>query len=442
MEKIADILIAQLNETLRNVNYEVLLSNWKALPEAERSSVYAVDGSRSVTRLSGTIVYFLSAIAIGSGRSYKLFYANAMQYNHGVSDQVVRMQMETMENMIGYLAEKMLRGEKKLILMDGTLTGSLIRPPVYPEDIKSIAVIRSLIGINDFDNLIYEYVKMLEEHYREVRRKLKDEGTSDAPLLSDVIIDKFRRKYLETRIIGHIRNKVRVKVPSSIIKREGVPLSLLERFLEEGKSLEDALREIKEERVEVVIDKDMVNDAFHILLTYIEYLYSLDKLLEVANLAYIAKSFYTKKLANMLGIPIVDTALLDIVLRRFLKKEKEGYWSFEEPVRIPHEIPEYLINHFKNVKKFAERGVNIGYVRFERGDVIYMVQSTKKIEDILPLILHHRVGGYIRPLQLAHDGAKISYKEARMALDALINYLRNKDPELKVFTKYGRSPLE
>lgn len=112
MEKIADILIAQLNETLRNVNYEVLLSNWKALPEAERSSVYAVDGSRSVTRLSGTIVYFLSAIAIGSGRSYKLFYANAMQYNHGVSDQVVRMQMETMENMIGYLAEKMLRGEK------------------------------------------------------------------------------------------------------------------------------------------------------------------------------------------------------------------------------------------------------------------------------------------------------------------------------------------
>ncbi|AEC52525.1 hypothetical protein PNA2_1610 [Pyrococcus sp. NA2] len=442
IEKIVDILTAQLTETLKRIDPEMLRSRWKELPEARKSSVYAVDGSRSVTRLSGTIIYFLTASAFGSGKPYRFFYANAMQYNYGVSDQMIRMQMETMENMMGYLAGRMLKGNEKLVLMDGTLTGSLIRPPVYPEDVKNISVLKFLIGEEEFHSLIREYKRELDKHYKEVSRELKEKGFSTTPILSDRMVESFQKRYLAGKIIGHLRNKVKVKVPASVIRIEGVPISVLEKFREEGKTLDDVLREVREGRVEILVDRDTINDAFHVLLTYLEYLHSLDKLLEMENLAYVAKSFYTKRIANELGIPVVDTALLDIALRRSIWGEKEGYLEFENPIKVEHQFPEYLVEHFKNVKRFAESGVYSAYVRFERGDVIYLLQSTKRIERILPLVLYHKAGGYIRPLQLAHEGTKISYREARGAIDVLINLLRSKEPTLKVFVKYGRSPLE
>ncbi|CAB50132.1 Putative 5' to 3'nuclease, nura homolog [Pyrococcus abyssi GE5] len=443
MDRIRDTLLQNLKQTLESIDPEKILENWRPLPEAKKSKAYAIDGSRVARRLSGTIVYFLTACAVGSGRGYSLSYANAMQYNYAVSEQMIRMQMETLENMIGYLSWRALNGRPKLILMDGTLTGSLIRPPIFPDDIRQISILRSLLGEHDFDNLIEEYKELLDEHYKEVEEELEKKGKSDAPIISDNRINYFVKRYITRKIIGHFGNKTKIRIPARLFRIEGVPVSLLEKFLEEGKTLEDLVKEIKEERVEVTVDKDTIEDAFHVLLAYIEYLHSLEKLLHADNLVYVAKTFYTKKLATELGIPIVDTTLLDATLRSVLGEESEGYLEFEEPIKAPRwEFPEYLFRHFKRVKEIAERGVYVAYVRLQEGDVIYMLQSTKKIRDILPLVLSHKSGGYIEPLRIAHNTVKISQREADMALSALINSLRAQEPMLKIFVKYGRMPLE
>ncbi len=77
---------------------------WRELPERRRSRVYAIDGSQGKQRLSGTIFYAVSSYAFGNGPAYRLIYANAMLYNHGISDQIIRLQMETLENKLGFLA--------------------------------------------------------------------------------------------------------------------------------------------------------------------------------------------------------------------------------------------------------------------------------------------------------------------------------------------------
>ncbi|AFK22718.1 hypothetical protein Py04_1144 [Pyrococcus sp. ST04] len=429
-------------ETLNQVDLNKIMSLWKPLPPEKPSKVYAVDGSRATSRLSGTIIYFLSSYAVGSGKSYRLNYANAMQYNYDISDQLIRMQMETLENMLGYLAGEKLNGKEKLILMDGTLTGSIIRPPVYPKDIQSIETVRYILGEDNFEELILEFLTKLKSHYSRVSDALKGKKEHSAPILADEFAEEFRSKYLDNMLLGYLNEKIEVKLPRSLVKREGIPLSVLREAAEEGKSALEVLKDFEEDRLKVKVSRDDIEDAIHVILAYVEYLYSLDKLLTHKNVVYIAKSFYTKKLASELGLPIVDTALLDAVMRKALGVEEKGYLEFTEPITPSHTIPEYLLKHFRNIENLVKKGIYMAYVRFERGDVIYMVQSKRNISDVLPLILAHKAGGYIRPLQLAHHGVKISYKEARTNLDILVNSLRSKEPALKVFVKYGRAPLE
>jgi len=443
IERITKILLDELENVRENEQIRNIINSWKPLPSPEKSSIYAVDGSRSVSRLSGTVIYFLSALAVGSGKQLRLSYANAIKYNYGTSDQIVRMQMETLENMLGYLAYRKLEGEKRAILMDGTLTGSLVRPPVYPEDIRSLNVMRALIGESDFENLLNEFLEKLRDHYRKVEEHLEKNGNYDSPILTDNVVEKLRKKYIDTKVIAYGSGKVKVKIPRKALgySPRVIPIEVLESS--RGKSVDELLQELDEEKVELYLGKDDIYDALHMTLSYIEYLYSIDKLLEVKNLAYIAKSFYTKTLARTLGVEIVDTALLDAVIRTLIGHEKEGYLEIEHAVVPPKwSFPDFLLSKFRNIEKLIDKGIHLAYVRFEQGDVIYMLQSTTNIEKILPLILHHKAGGYLRPLQLAHHGVKISYKEARHTLEALINALRNRDPALKIFVKYGRSPLE
>lgn len=101
---------------------------WRELPkEKVRSTVYAIDGSQGKQRLSGTIFYAVSSYAFGNGPPYRLVYTNAMLYNQGISDQIIRLQMGTLENKLGYLAGEL--GKVDYIMMDGTLTGSHKRSP-------------------------------------------------------------------------------------------------------------------------------------------------------------------------------------------------------------------------------------------------------------------------------------------------------------------------
>lgn len=57
-------------------------------------------------------------------------------------------------------------------------------------------------------------------------------------------------------------------------------------------------------------------------------------------------------------------------------------------------------------------------------------------------ILWHESNGYFRPLQRAHEGVKIEKKAFEAELKALLNIIKAESPELRVFLKYGRSPLE
>ncbi|MFA4662516.1 DNA double-strand break repair nuclease NurA [Pyrococcus kukulkanii] len=440
IDRIADSLLEQLESTLKSINKDELLKSWKELPSPIKSKVYAIDGSRSVSRLSGTVIYFLSSFAVGTGKQYRLVYANAMRYNYGVSDQIIRMQMETLENMLGYLAGKKL-GREGLVLMDGTLTGSIIRPPVYPKDIESMSILRSILEEDRFDDLVTQFIRELTKHYSKVEKELESSGHSDSPLKADESVKRFEMEYLQKTIFGYLKGKVRVKVRMEDIKRKSVPVTVLEKAVENGKSLEKLVEEIKKGEVEIYVSREDLLDALHVLLTYLEYLYSLDRLLSLGKVAYVAKSFYTRNLAERLGLEVVDTALLDIIMRNILGSEREGYLDLD-PIRPKHEIPDYLLKYFKNIEGILSNGINIAYVRFEKGDVIYMVQSNRKIEEILPEMLYHKAGGYLRPLQLAHHGVKISYKEAKANLAILINMLRAKDPNLKIFVKYGRAPLE
>ncbi|CUX77364.1 Single-stranded exonuclease associated with Rad50/Mre11 complex [Thermococcus chitonophagus] len=440
IDRIADTLLEQLESTLKSINKDELLKSWKELPSPIRSKVYAIDGSRSISRLSGTVIYFLSSFAVGTGKQYRLVYANAMRYNYGVSEQIIRMQMETLENMLGYLAGKKL-GREGLVLMDGTLTGSIIRPPVYPKDIESMSILRSILEEDRFDELVTQFIRELTNHYSKVEEELESSGHSDSPLKADESVKRFEKEYLQKTIFGYLRGKVRVKVRIEDFRRKSVPVTVLEKAVENGKSLEKLVDEIRKGEIEIYVSKEDLLDALHVLLTYLEYLYSLDKLLGLPKVAYVAKSFYTRNLAERLGLEVVDTALLDIIMRSILGSEREGYLDLD-PIRPKHEIPDYLLKHFKNIEKILSNGINIAYVRFERGDVIYMVQSNRKIEEILPEMLYHKAGGYLRPLQLAHHGVKISYKEAKANLAILINMLRAKNPNLKIFVKYGRAPLE
>lgn len=71
IERITKILLDELENVRENEQIRNIINSWKPLPSPEKSSIYAVDGSRSVSRLSGTVIYFLSALAVGSGKQLR-----------------------------------------------------------------------------------------------------------------------------------------------------------------------------------------------------------------------------------------------------------------------------------------------------------------------------------------------------------------------------------
>lgn len=85
----------------------------------------------------------------------------------------------------------------------------------------------------------------------------------------------------------------------------------------------------------------------------------------------------------------------------------------------------------------------MAYIRTMKGGVIYLLQSNEPINDeLLSRILWHESNGYFRPLQRAHEGVKIEKRAFEAELAALLNIIKRESPELRVFLKYGRSPLE
>ena len=189
-------------------------------------------------------------------------------------------------------------------------------------------------------------------------------------------------------------------------------------------------------------------NTIHVVLGYLEYLYSLEKLLQ-RELIYIAKSFYNRKITSKLGISAVDVPFLDAYLLKVYGEELPGYYVIYDPEKtgekkkIAHRLPKVLEEYFPTVQEFIEKGVPSAYIRTMKGGVIYLLQSNRTINDeLIGKLLWHESNGYIRPLQRAHEGVKIEQRMFKTELEALMNYLKRKNKELRVFIKYGRSPLE
>ncbi|MDK2854219.1 MAG: double-strand break repair nuclease NurA [Thermococcaceae archaeon] len=221
-DKILQMLKGELKEVEGALKGRV---DWRPLPEKKESKVYAVDGSQGKARLSGTIIYTVASFAFGNGKSARLVYTNAMTYNHGISDQIIRLQMETLENKLGAL----VGNEEHMILMDGTLTGSLTRPPVYPESVKGITTLIHTLGEDKLGELIRDFMERLDEHYLDLEKRLAEERELySGVILADEVIDEYSEFYkaMEGKEIVNydgalkrLRDALKAEIPrSEIIK--------------------------------------------------------------------------------------------------------------------------------------------------------------------------------------------------------------------------------
>lgn len=430
-DKILEMLTNELREA-RNALSEKI--EWKPLPEKRESKVYAVDGSQGKARLSGTIIYTVASFAFGNGRSARLVYTNAMTYNHGISDQIIRLQMETLENKLGALVGT----DEHMILMDGTLTGSLTRPPVYPESVRGITTLVDTLGEDMLKDLIRDFTDRLDHHHADLFKRLSERRELySGVILADEVIDEYSEFYRAMEgeevvnydgALKKLRDALRTSTPQSEI------IEVLERL---------------EEYVEPkILSLEDARNTIHVVLGYLEYLHSLEKLLQ-RKLIYIAKSFYSRNITSRLGISTVDVPFLDAYLLGVYGEEVPGYCVIYDPTKaeekkmIAHRLPRILKSHFPTLQEFIEKGVPSAYIRTMKGGVIYLLQSNRTIDDeLIGKLLWHESGGYIRPLQRAHEGVKIEQKMFKAELEALMNYLKRKNKELRVFIKYGRAPLE
>jgi len=427
-DKILEMLTRELREA-RNALSEKI--EWKPLPEKRESRVYAVDGSQGKARLSGTIIYTVASFAFGNGKSARLVYTNAMTYNHGISDQIIRLQMETLENKLGALVGT----DEHMILMDGTLTGSLTRPPVYPESVKGMTTLVDTLGEGMLKDLIRDFTDRLDHHHDDLFRRLSERRELySGVILADEVIDEYSEFY-------------RAMEGKEVVNYEGALKGLRDALRMSQSEIIEVLERLEEYVEPKILTLEDARNTIHVVLGYIEYLHSLEKLLQ-REVAYIAKSFYSRNITSRLGINTVDAPFLDAYLLGVYGEEIPGYCVIYDPKigerkKVAHRLPRILKRHFPTLQEFIEKGVPSAYIRTIRGGVIYLLQSNRTIDDgLVGKILWHESGGYIRPLQRAHEGVKIEQKRFRVELEALMNYLKRKNKELRVFIKYGRAPLE
>ena len=430
-DRILKMLTNELKDAERALKGKI---EWKPLPEKKESKAYAVDGSQGKARLSGTIIYTVSSFAFGNGRSARLVYTNAMTYNHGISDQIIRLQMETLENKLGAL----IGNEEHMILMDGTLTGSLTRPPVYPESVKGITTLLDTLRKDDVEELIKDFIERLDDHYLNLEKRLNNERELySGVILTDEVIEEYSEFYKAMEGKEIVNYDGALKRLRDALKAE-VPRSEIIKIAEE-------LEEYSEPRT---LTLEEAKNTIHVVLGYLEYLHSLEKLLQ-RELIYLAKSFYNRKITSKLGVSLLDVPFIDAYLLRVYGEETPGYCVIydpeiaEEKKKVAHRLPKVLRKYFPTIQRFIEMGVPLAYIRTMKGGVIYLLQSNISINnELIAKLLWHESNGYIRPLQRAHEGVKIEQKMFKAELEALMNYLKRKNKGLRVFVKYGRSPLE
>lgn len=261
--------------------------------------------------------------------------------------------------------------EEEIVLMDGTLRGAMIRPPAYIDKDFHTA----LSNLYDIEGVVEDFVMVLDRWFDEITK--------------DVMSGVARKNYLLTRT-------------------------------EYFNKIEAGCRKGKESDV----------DNLMILMEYVEYLHSLDRLLE-KNVVFVAKSFYTNEFtANM---SITDSAVLDYLAIEQFGEEKAGYIPFKPELRKT--LPWYA-------KKFENLKTDIygAFVRFIDGGSIYLLESPHPIdEELIAKLCSLEADGYLIPLIHAHRHAEIKRREMRNIMNAMLSAI---NPKYSFLLKKGREALE
>ncbi|WP_202319724.1 DNA double-strand break repair nuclease NurA [Archaeoglobus neptunius] len=172
-------------------------------------------------------------------------------------------------------------------------------------------------------------------------------------------------------------------------------------------------------------------DNLMILMEYVEYLHALNKLLD-RNVIFVAKSFYTNEFTA--NSSITDSAVLDYIAREQFGEEKAGFIQFKPELK--KSLPWYA----KKFKKLIKAEIFGAFVRFADGGNIYMLESTKPIEDgTIARLCSLEADGYLIPLIHAHKHAEIKRRELKTIMNAM---LAATDSKYSFLLKKGREPLE
>ncbi|MCS7143926.1 MAG: DNA double-strand break repair nuclease NurA [Archaeoglobaceae archaeon] len=340
LEKISKDL-SELYEKAEEI-VDKIEARWIEMPDAVDCSACGVDGSRGIERLSGIVLYSISAVSVGK-EVREMSEITTLRPHKNIEERI-RLHMHTSEFRIGSFAEE------DIVLIDGSLRGAFIRPPAYTDDPTKLREDYEL------DVLVEDFLEVLERHFENLEKDLKD--------------GKAKKNYLLTR--------------------ERIFLQMEEGYRKSKRNLEDLM----------------------ILFEYIEYLHALNKLLE-KNAVFIAKSFYTHEFDDEIN----DVAVLQLTAIRQFGSEKPAYFPFKP--RITKTLP-WFVRDFKDHFKNLFKDLNSTFVRFEESGNIYLVESLQKIDDeLIGKLKSLEVDGYPLQLIHAHRHAKIKRMEMRRAMESL-----------------------
>ena len=357
MWRLSDTLLREFEEVLKN-NYETIASvskdiefKWEELPQPKNCSACGVDGSRGVEKFSGVVFYVISSVAVG--REILEVHEITTLKPHKYIEERIRLHMQISEFRLGSICRD------DVILMDGTLSGSIIRPPAYIEDGNKIS---SFKKDYHFDAMIEEFLKKLDGWIEGIHR--------------DVLSGRARKNYLLSRT----------------------------KYFDE---LESIYRKAR----------NGLNDDILIFFEYLEYLHSLNKLLE-RDVVFVAKSFYTSEITK--NSSISDSALLDYLAIKEFGYERSGYLLKKK--RIEKSIP--LTEYFKNL---ADTELNVAFIRFADFGNIYLIESKGEIdEDKIGKLRSLEFDGYLIPLIHAHRYSEIKRRELKNLMHSLLNAIKDR----------------
>lgn len=150
---------------------ERIEGKWVEMPESVECTACGVDGSRGIERLSGIVLYFVSAVSVGE-EIREMSEITTLRPHKNIEERI-RLHMHTSEFRMGSLAEE------DLVLIDGSLRGAFTRPPAYTEDPTKLRENYEL------EALIADFLEVLDKQFEILENDLKS--------------GKAKRNYLLTR---------------------------------------------------------------------------------------------------------------------------------------------------------------------------------------------------------------------------------------------------